>query len=247
MPVPSEVEGNGRLYDPQLRRFLAPDNHIQDPYDSRSYDRFSYVWYNPLMASDPSGEFIATALAIIKIVGYITTAVRAVQAIANGASLGQVLFGIAVGIVLGEIAGSIGGSASGLLSSSATAFAKGFVGGFIGGFVSGTLGAVINGANIGDALKAGLITGAVAGVLAGLQAAANTPGAAVQTDGGTDKGMSDTVSTGDGSRLPGGSSGGGGPGVDIGQVTTPGVMTVAEAGSGEYSPDWWNSFQNQIP
>lgn len=79
--------------------------------------------------------------------------------------------------------------------------------------------------------------------MAGLQAAANAPGAAVQTEGGTDKGMSDTVSTSDGSRLPGGSSGGGGPGVDVGQVTTPGVMTAAEAGGAEYSPDWWMRFQ----
>jgi len=30
-----------------------------------SYDRMAYVWNNPLMASDPSGEFILTALAII--------------------------------------------------------------------------------------------------------------------------------------------------------------------------------------
>lgn len=155
--------------------------------------------------------------------------------------------GDGVGFLLGQVGGVVGGSASGLLSSSASAFAKGFVGGFIGGFVSGTLGAVINGASIGDALKTGLISGAVAGVLAGLQAATNAPGAAVQASGGTEKGMSDTVSTSDGSRLPGGTSGGGGPSVGVGQVTTPGVMTVAEAGSGEYSPDWWNSFQNQIP
>ena len=172
------IHMNGRMYDPQLRRFIAPDNHIQDPFDTRSYDRKAYVWNNPLMASDPSGEIIATVITIIKIISYISTAINAINAIANGASFGQVLFGIGVGILLGQIGGAIGGSASGLLSSSATAFAKGFVGGFIGGFVSGTLGAVINGASIGDALKTGLISGAVAGVLAGL---ANTAaGAKVQ-------------------------------------------------------------------
>ena len=47
---------NGRMYDPQLKRFLSPDNYVSDPYDTRSYDRFGYVWQNPLMSIDPSGE-----------------------------------------------------------------------------------------------------------------------------------------------------------------------------------------------
>jgi len=58
------IHMNGRMYDPQLRRFLSPDNFIQDPYDTRSYDRFGYVWHNPLMLNDPSGEFILAALAL---------------------------------------------------------------------------------------------------------------------------------------------------------------------------------------
>ena len=47
------IHMNGRMYDPQLKRFLSPDNFIQDPYNTQSYDRFSYVWHNPLMLIDP--------------------------------------------------------------------------------------------------------------------------------------------------------------------------------------------------
>ena len=52
------IHMNGRVYDPKLHQFLAPDNHIQDPYNSMSYDRFGYVWNNPLGATDASGEII---------------------------------------------------------------------------------------------------------------------------------------------------------------------------------------------
>ena len=48
------IHMNGRLYDPQLKRFLSPDNNLLDPFDSRSYDRYGYVLNNPLINTDPS-------------------------------------------------------------------------------------------------------------------------------------------------------------------------------------------------
>lgn len=66
------IHMNGRIYDPALRRFLSPDNNVQDPYNSQSYNRFGYVFNNPLLYTDPSGEIaflaavgIAVAVAII--------------------------------------------------------------------------------------------------------------------------------------------------------------------------------------
>ena len=91
------------MYDPQLRRFLSPDNHIQDPYNTLSYDRFGYVWNNPLMNSDPSGEFIASLMAIVKFVSWAMTAINVVQTIANGGDLGAGLIGIGVGLVMGQL------------------------------------------------------------------------------------------------------------------------------------------------
>ena len=50
------IHMNGRLYDPKLRRFLAPDNYIQDLGNTQNFNRYSYVLNNPLMYTDPSGE-----------------------------------------------------------------------------------------------------------------------------------------------------------------------------------------------
>ena len=50
------IHMNGRMYDPQLRRFLSPDNNIINPFDTRSFDRMAYVFHNPLMNVDLNGE-----------------------------------------------------------------------------------------------------------------------------------------------------------------------------------------------
>jgi hypothetical protein len=46
---------NGRIYDPTLGRFLQADPFIQAPSNSQSYNRYSYVFNNPLKYTDPSG------------------------------------------------------------------------------------------------------------------------------------------------------------------------------------------------
>jgi RHS repeat-associated protein len=60
----SLINMNGRMYDPVLGRFLSPDNFVQDPYNSQSYNRYGYVLNNPLMYTDPSGEIIPILIAI---------------------------------------------------------------------------------------------------------------------------------------------------------------------------------------
>ncbi|MEM9424908.1 MAG: DUF5675 family protein, partial [Spirochaetota bacterium] len=50
------IHMNGRLYDPKLHRFLAPDNYVQDPYNTQNFNRYGYVYNNPLLYTDPSGE-----------------------------------------------------------------------------------------------------------------------------------------------------------------------------------------------
>lgn len=49
-------ESNGRVYDPTLGRFLSPDNYVQAPDNSQSFNRYSYCLNNPLKYTDPSGE-----------------------------------------------------------------------------------------------------------------------------------------------------------------------------------------------
>jgi len=49
------IHMNGRIYDPEIARFLSPDPFIQDPYNLLNYNRYSYCMNNPLKFTDPSG------------------------------------------------------------------------------------------------------------------------------------------------------------------------------------------------
>jgi RHS repeat-associated protein len=49
------INMTGRIYDPLLRRFLTPDPFISAPLFSQSYNRYSYVWNNPMTFVDPTG------------------------------------------------------------------------------------------------------------------------------------------------------------------------------------------------
>ncbi|MBR5706917.1 MAG: VCBS repeat-containing protein [Bacteroidaceae bacterium] len=58
------INMNGRMYDPNLGRFLSPDNYIQSPYNPQNYNRYSYCLNNPLKYSDPSGDLFWEAVLI---------------------------------------------------------------------------------------------------------------------------------------------------------------------------------------
>jgi hypothetical protein len=49
---------NSRVYDPMTGRFVSPDPWIQDPKNTQSFNRYSYVWNNPLRYTDPTEEFV---------------------------------------------------------------------------------------------------------------------------------------------------------------------------------------------
>ncbi|QMU63314.1 MAG: hypothetical protein GKR88_02820 [Flavobacteriaceae bacterium] len=65
----SLIHMNGRMYDPNLGRFLSPDNYIQEPFDTQNFNRYGYVLNNPLKYTDPSGEVIWGAVLIGAIIG----------------------------------------------------------------------------------------------------------------------------------------------------------------------------------
>ena len=50
------INMNGRLYDPVIARFFSPDNFVQAPDFTQSFNRYSYCLNNPLQYVDPSGE-----------------------------------------------------------------------------------------------------------------------------------------------------------------------------------------------
>jgi RHS repeat-associated protein len=49
------IHMNGRLYDPEIGRFLQADPIIQEPLNGQNYNRYGYVQNNPLSYTDPTG------------------------------------------------------------------------------------------------------------------------------------------------------------------------------------------------
>jgi hypothetical protein len=134
---------NGRMYDPILGRMLRPDNFVQDPMFSQSYNRYSYAWNNPLSYTDPDGEFVvATAIIAGAIIGaYIG------GSIANNsfspsewAWKGEDAWKTYTGIGLGAVAGAFAGKAIGAGIVGKTISAKALA----GKSLSGTMNAMYN-------------------------------------------------------------------------------------------------------
>lgn len=100
------IHMNGRLYDPKLHRFLQPDNFVQDPHNTQSFNRYGYCWNNPLKYTDKNGEELVSAIFIgagIALAAYFTTNLvngtpitlkGALMATFVGAVSGAVTFGI---------------------------------------------------------------------------------------------------------------------------------------------------------
>ena len=101
------IHMNGRLYDPILRRFLNADENIQDPMNTQNYNKYGYVFNNPLMFNDPSGEFIFGAVFAASFIGKLVI----------GATIGAVI-GIASYSLSVAISGqkwNIGGALKGMM------------------------------------------------------------------------------------------------------------------------------------
>ena len=66
------VNMDGRLYDYTLGRFLSPDNYVQEPDNSQSFNRYAYCLNNPLKYSDPTGELFGIDDLIIGISAFVS-------------------------------------------------------------------------------------------------------------------------------------------------------------------------------
>jgi len=105
------IHMNGRVYDPEIGRFLSADPHVQFPDASQSYNRYSYVMNNPLKYTDPSGYFLKKLFKAIKKI------------------FKNPIFRAVVGLVVGIYAFAWVGIMTG--SGALGAFAGGFTGGLI--------------------------------------------------------------------------------------------------------------------
>lgn len=54
------IDMNGRVFDPTVARFVSADPNVPDPFDTQSFNRYSYVDNDPLNWVDPSGYDLET-------------------------------------------------------------------------------------------------------------------------------------------------------------------------------------------
>jgi hypothetical protein len=146
-----------RWHDPLLRRFLGPDNFVQDPFNTQNFNRYGYVLNSPLMYTDPSGEFLIPVL-IGLFVGVI---MNGINNVANG---GEFWWGMGKAAVMGAVSGAIsfgiGQVATSMIAAKVSAVnvalfqagAHGFTGGlmnvanggeFMSGFASGAVSSLV--------------------------------------------------------------------------------------------------------
>ena len=175
------IHMNGRLYDPTLHRFLMPDNYIQDPFNTQSFNRYGYCLNNPLVYVDQDGEWVFLVAALIGAyiggvqangtynpfkwnysnadtwMGITGGAIIGVASAGVGIAVGEAVaaelaaVGISGGIMGGAIAGVSGGIASGFISGGFMSGLPGGDGDFLGGAGKGALYGGIGGAVIGGA------------------------------------------------------------------------------------------------
>lgn len=141
------VHMNGRMYDPLIGRFIQPDPIIQDPYDTQSHNRYSYVLNNPLSAVDPSGNLSVrqAVLTVAAIVVTYYTGVWAIGYLAEGAAGsaamtaaagGFVAGGLTTGTLKGALAGSFGSLATMGVGAAFTGVGQVLAQGAVGGVMS---------------------------------------------------------------------------------------------------------------
>ena len=150
---------NARYYDPQLGRFLSPDNQVGNKvFGIDAFNRYAYSGNNPVDYNDPSGHFISFLVAILvgAIVGAIVNMVAdiIVQGIQKGfdnIDPDQVFMSTIIGALGGAAGGAVGFLASKVMSYAGLALIQ-------------ALGGVSKGVMYGIGIIGGFISGAAAGV-----------------------------------------------------------------------------------
>jgi RHS repeat-associated protein len=122
------INMNNRMYDPVIARMMGADNYVQSPYFSQSYNRYSYVWNNPMSYTDPSGDVAWVAAGIGFVVGaYLGGSVAnnsynpAQWSFESGNGLGRTIAGMTIGGILGGLGGWNVGTAMAAKAAAPTA------------------------------------------------------------------------------------------------------------------------------
>lgn len=169
LPQFGVIHMDGRLYDPTLGRFLSPDNYVQLPENSQSFNRYSYCINNPLKYTDPTGQLfgiddavfifaafnMASSMMMAAATGESVWKAAGISLLSSAASYG---IGAAFSGPLQGISGTFGGEllragAHGLASGVTSALrGDNFGRGFMSGFCSSAIGSFASGIYMNDGL-----------------------------------------------------------------------------------------------
>lgn len=133
LPQFALVNMNGRFYDPVMGRMLSPDNYIPGTFNSQAYNRYNYASNNPLVITDPDGQFWHIIIGAV-IGGVVNLGVKAFQGKIHSFSDGFKAFG--VGAVAGAAGAATGGAALSMTGLSGASIVGGGLAGLTGSVVS---------------------------------------------------------------------------------------------------------------
>jgi len=170
---------------------ISPDNFVQDPYNSQSYNRYAYGFNNPLKYTDPNGEWVHLVVGAA-IGGVVNLAMNhnkvdnfwdGLKYFGVGAAAGALSAGVGAGISTAMSGGSFGvgfvGISSGVSATGViSGYASGSASGYVGGFLLGTGNSLIQGQSFSSSLSAGfnegasqmIVGGIIGGVVGGISA-----------------------------------------------------------------------------
>jgi len=182
---------NGRIFDPNTATFFSPDPFVVDPSSTQAFNRYSYCLNNPLMYTDPTGEFFLSAIlfgAAINWVssGFFTNSNGKLDWKANwnmkglkAAAVGGLAGGVAAGVSAAALGGNFFAGATSSISKAAltsmtanatmsTAVLSGVASGAAAGFITGTGNSLLKGESLGNSLLSGLKGAGIGGSIGGL-------------------------------------------------------------------------------
>lgn len=129
------INMNGRVYDPALGRFLSPDPQLQAPGNWLNYNRYAYCLNNPLIYTDPTGEFFWAALPLMVKIGigigaglgaYSGYKIADAKGLSGLGMVGYILGGAAIGGVSGYFGTTIAASGGFMANTSSILFSSTF-------------------------------------------------------------------------------------------------------------------------
>ncbi|KAA0990471.1 FG-GAP-like repeat-containing protein [Dyadobacter aurulentus] len=159
------INMNARLYDPVLGRVLSPDNYVQEPFMTQSFNRYTYAMNNPLVYTDPDGNFWNFVIGAA-IGGFSGWQIGKDRGAKGWGMVGYIIGGAAIGAATAGIGDAVVGAfGSAATTSSAASMGVYAAAGAAAGAFSGGSFAALGGGSWGEIGRGALFGGLGGGAL----------------------------------------------------------------------------------